>query len=145
MTHDLLKSLLEELGAKVTFARGIAQPVHRLDDALRLPLHVASEVRVDDLLPLHGLPERRQVEDVALDEPRATGRVVIPGAPPRTLDLAALRDPDEEDPKETAAKEFDLSLALGLLKAYADADPEVRKAWEIEQEQNLIYVALTRA
>ncbi|MHC5037665.1 MAG: B12-binding domain-containing radical SAM protein [Planctomycetota bacterium] len=29
-------------------------------------------------------------------------------------------------------KEFDLSLALGTLKAYADADPEIRETWEIE-------------
>ncbi|MCU0722810.1 MAG: radical SAM protein [Planctomycetes bacterium] len=31
-----------------------------------------------------------------------------------------------------AMEEFDLSLALGLLKAHADADPGVREAWEVE-------------
>jgi poly(A) polymerase/tRNA nucleotidyltransferase (CCA-adding enzyme) len=114
-----LAAFLGARGAAAWLVGGAARDLARGLAPADLDLAVAG----DGYSLARAYADARGAAFVALDEGRATGRVVIPGAPPLTLDLAGLRAPTIA--ADLALRDFTVN-ALALPLAGEDERPTAK-------------------
>jgi hypothetical protein len=76
--------------------------VHRVDDGASLARQIARKVRVDNVLALHGVSERRWIQHIALDDGDTLRRRVAQPTGPTQVERQGDLAIGEEDPCRVA-------------------------------------------